>query len=129
MTDVLTQLPSKPQMLEWLDDAPIGSLLALIDLDDFRLLNQSLGHDVGDEALRLVAVRLRSAFPEPDHRVARLSQDEFAVLSTSPRTTPRASPPARPRRSPRRSPSATAPCASVRRVASQSAASSPGPTT
>jgi diguanylate cyclase len=79
-TDALTALASKPQMVEWLDEAPAGSLLALIDLDDFRLLNQTLGHDSGDHVLTSIARRLESACPAPGHRVCRISQDEFAVL-------------------------------------------------
>ena len=43
-TDDLTQLGSKAQMVEWLETAASGSKLALLDLDDFRLLNQTLGH-------------------------------------------------------------------------------------
>lgn len=79
-TDALTRLASKPQMLEWLDLAPAGSLLALIDIDDFRLLNQTLGHDAGDHVLRTLARRLEAACTAPAHRVCRISQDEFAVL-------------------------------------------------
>ncbi len=79
-TDDLTQLGSKAQMVEWLETAASGSKLALLDLDDFRLLNQTLGHDAGDVLLTLVARRLERACPEPDYRVGRISQDEFAVL-------------------------------------------------
>lgn len=78
--DSLTQLGSKAQMVEWLEAAEAGSLLALLDLDDFRLLNQTLGHDAGDVLLTLVARRLERACPAPTFRVGRISQDEFAVL-------------------------------------------------
>jgi diguanylate cyclase (GGDEF)-like protein len=58
-----------------------GRNLALlhINLDRFKLLNDSLGHDVADELLRLVARRLSAELAEAD-TVARLSADEFAVL-------------------------------------------------
>jgi diguanylate cyclase (GGDEF)-like protein len=58
-----------------------GRSLALlhINLDRFKLLNDSLGHEVADQLLRLVARRLTSALPEAD-TIARLSGDEFAVL-------------------------------------------------
>ena len=83
-TDELTQLASKAQMTDWLDAAPVGSLLGLIDIDDFRLLNQSLGHDAGDDILVLMGRRLQASCPQPDHFVARISQDEFAVLAVGP---------------------------------------------
>ena len=58
-----------------------GRSLALlhINLDRFKLLNDSLGHEVADQLLRHVARRLSSAMPEAD-TIARLSGDEFAVL-------------------------------------------------
>jgi diguanylate cyclase (GGDEF)-like protein/PAS domain S-box-containing protein len=58
-----------------------GRSLALlhINLDRFKLLNESLGHDIADELLQKMARRLVSALPEAD-TIARLSGDEFAVL-------------------------------------------------
>nr|WP_235986785.1 EAL domain-containing protein [Pseudomonas triticifolii] len=58
-----------------------GRSLALlhINLDRFKLLNESLGHEVADQLLKHVARRLNSAMPEADI-IARLSGDEFAVL-------------------------------------------------
>ncbi|WP_214401119.1 putative bifunctional diguanylate cyclase/phosphodiesterase [Pseudonocardia lacus] len=51
----------------------------LLDLDDFTLINDAMGHAVGDELLLAVAGRLCDML-EPPHTVARLSGDEFAVL-------------------------------------------------
>jgi diguanylate cyclase (GGDEF)-like protein len=50
-----------------------------IDLDDFKLVNDSLGHDIGDRLLVEVAHRLRAALPA-EHVLGRLGGDEFALL-------------------------------------------------
>lgn len=84
--DELTGLANRSLFRERLNQASQRSRqgnrsLALlhIDLDRFKLLNDSLGHEVADQLLQQVARRLRSALPEAD-TIARLSGDEFAVL-------------------------------------------------
>ncbi len=57
-------------------------LLILIDIDHFRQVNDALGHDGGDEVLRVFANTLRGAAPA-DALVARLGGEEFAVISPS----------------------------------------------
>ena len=82
-TDALTGLPNRKAITEYLlrrDDEGGGDGMAVlfIDLDDFKVVNDSLGHDAGDQLLRIVAARLRSAARGCD-LVARLGGDEFAV--------------------------------------------------
>ena len=80
--DSLTDLPN-PQLLErQVPERPEGhnpmALLA-IDLDHFKNINDTLGHDVGDRLLRLLADRLRAALRDSD-TVTRRGGDEFLVL-------------------------------------------------
>ncbi|OLB78099.1 MAG: hypothetical protein AUI14_14080 [Actinobacteria bacterium 13_2_20CM_2_71_6] len=78
--DALTQLPNRTLFAERLAVAT-GSpaALLLIDLDDFKLVNDTLGHPAGDAVLCAVAERLRDCIRLGD-TPARLGGDEFAVL-------------------------------------------------
>ncbi|MEU0493875.1 bifunctional diguanylate cyclase/phosphodiesterase [Mycobacterium sp. NPDC006124] len=62
----------------WERDRSSLAILSL-DLDDFKLVNDNLGHPQGDALLKLVAERLRSVVPA-ENTLARLGGDEFAVL-------------------------------------------------
>jgi len=84
--DPLTQLPNRRLMLDRLEQALAScarhlrhGALMLIDMDNFKTLNDTLGHDVGDQLLVMVAVRLESCVREGD-TVARLGGDEFVVI-------------------------------------------------
>jgi diguanylate cyclase (GGDEF)-like protein len=82
--DSLTQLPNRPHLHELIDielrRPGRGTVAVLfIDVDGFKDLNDSLGHDVGDELLRQVAARLTSATRSQD-TVGRLGGDEFVIL-------------------------------------------------
>jgi diguanylate cyclase (GGDEF)-like protein len=84
--DQLTSLPNRRYFLELLESSVREhgnkfSYLLLIDLDYFKTINDTLGHDVGDELLREVARRMRNISSEYDNTVARLGGDEFCVLS------------------------------------------------
>ena len=94
VADPLTGLPNRLYFLDRLDDAigkrmadGIGFAVLFIDLDRFKLVNDSLGHAAGDELLGGVAERLKSGIRGggSEHGasvVARLGGDEFAVLLT-----------------------------------------------
>jgi diguanylate cyclase (GGDEF)-like protein len=64
--------------LDRLERDGLPGALLFIDLDNFKLLNDAAGHEIGDEALQLVAQLLR-AQTRPTDLVARLGGDEFAV--------------------------------------------------
>ncbi len=86
--DALTGLPNRVLFLDRLDQAirraqrahpSTAAAVLFLDLDRFKLVNDSLGHAVGDQLLIAVARRLESAVRPPD-TVARLGGDEFTVL-------------------------------------------------
>jgi diguanylate cyclase (GGDEF)-like protein len=83
--DALTDLPNRVLFREKLEEAAAtaqpGKWVAVLclDLDNFKGVNDTLGHPVGDLLLKAVAERLRGTLPEWA-TVARLSGDEFAVL-------------------------------------------------
>lgn len=84
--DVLTGLYNRRYFIEFMESLSQRSTdgmkiyMVLIDLDHFKSINDSLGHDVGDEVLIEVANRIKS-FCERSDVVARLGGDEFIVVS------------------------------------------------
>jgi diguanylate cyclase (GGDEF)-like protein len=85
--DSLTDLPNRILLRERLEHelkrVKRGENLAVLclDLDHFKSVNDTLGHPIGDELLKLVADRLRGCTREPD-TIARLGGDEFAIIMT-----------------------------------------------
>ncbi len=84
--DPLTGLPNRLLLVDRLahevaraDRNGTTFALCLLDLDDFKLVNDTLGHQLGDELLRAVADRLVAAMRDSD-MVVRLGGDEFAIL-------------------------------------------------
>ncbi|OOG64756.1 hypothetical protein B0E46_04920 [Rhodanobacter sp. B04] len=85
--DHLTGLPNRHYMHERLQAAlastePDDGALILFDLDHFKIINEALGHDVGDELLKGVAARISATAPA-SACIARLGGDEFALHLTS----------------------------------------------
>lgn len=88
--DTLTGLPNRLMLRETLarataHSAAIGFALLFIDLDDFKRINDTLGHDVGDEALVQLTLRLRAAVADApgasgEDLVTRFGGDEFVAV-------------------------------------------------
>jgi diguanylate cyclase (GGDEF)-like protein/PAS domain S-box-containing protein len=84
--DALTALPNRRRLLDRLrlatssslQDHNLGALL-MMDLDHFKNLNDTLGHDVGDRLLKLVGRRLLDCV-RPDDTVSRVGGDEFVII-------------------------------------------------
>jgi diguanylate cyclase (GGDEF)-like protein len=87
--DELTGLPNRVRFRALLDEAAQAAsgggphcAVMVLDFDGFKAINDTLGHQAGDDLLRVLAARLRAA--AADHAlVARLGGDEFAVISTT----------------------------------------------
>ena len=95
--DALTNLPNRPYLIEKLskivqrhgNQATPQDAVLFLDLDNFKIINDSLGHDAGDELLNQVASRLKECVREHDTasrvcddegETVRLGGDEFVVL-------------------------------------------------
>lgn len=84
MEDDITGLPNRAVLMERLEglrSRAAKATLLMLDLDNFKNVNDSFGHQTGDALLRVVGERLRDSV-RTDDLVARLGGDEFAVLLT-----------------------------------------------
>ncbi len=88
--DMLTDLPNRSLLIERIERQIAmaerdkrGVALLFLDLDRFKAVNDRLGHDVGDDLLRMVAKKLQSLVRVAD-TVARLGGDEFVILLDNP---------------------------------------------
>jgi diguanylate cyclase (GGDEF)-like protein len=86
MHDSLTGLPNRQNLYENLQLITANAnrhkdkfALLFLDLDKFKHINDTLGHDVGDELLKVIAIRLKSILRENDI-VARIGGDEFIII-------------------------------------------------
>lgn len=77
-TDSLTEIWNRRGFSEFVDDSSIPGAFVLLDLDDFKSVNDLLGHVAGDEILRKVAHGIKSHLREDDI-VARIGGDEFCI--------------------------------------------------
>ena len=85
--DTLTSIPNRTLLLDRIRQSLVrrkrypktSFAIIFIDLDRFRLVNESLGHIHGDELLQLISARLKETIPIGD-TVARLGGDEFSIL-------------------------------------------------
>ena len=87
--DVITGLPNRQLLSDRLKNAlvlktrsPLIGALLFIDLDNFKVLNDTLGHDIGDLLLQMVASRISACVREVD-TVSRFGGDEFVVMLDS----------------------------------------------
>ena len=84
--DALTGLPNREALFATVDalrgrGARLG--VALLGLDNFRVVNEALGHVIGDTVLQVVASRLMAWLPGDAH-LARFGSDEFVILFPAP---------------------------------------------
>ncbi|MGL4829940.1 MAG: GGDEF domain-containing protein [Vibrio sp.] len=85
LTDPLTGLENRTAMFTELDRlaASGGFSLFLLDLNGFKQINDTHGHQAGDSILQQVAYRLTHTIPTLDYRVYRMGGDEFAIILNS----------------------------------------------
>jgi diguanylate cyclase (GGDEF)-like protein len=88
--DSLSGLPNRSSFLEHSamalkasDEDGLHNMVAYVDIDHFKDINDTLGHGIGDDLIVQVGKALRQALPPTDH-VARLGGDEFAILRRAP---------------------------------------------
>jgi len=80
--DVLTEIPNRRSFMakaeRQLQQKTPGQYLAMIDIDNFKKVNDRFGHDIGDEVLKRVAVHIKASMA--GYEFARLGGEEFAVF-------------------------------------------------
>jgi diguanylate cyclase len=90
LTDAVTQLPNRRALLKEMQRRLASQqedqalIVAFVDLDDFKPINERFGHEAGDQFLETVAKRLRRMLRDSD-MAARMGSDEFVVLAVEQR--------------------------------------------
>ncbi|MDF1876492.1 EAL domain-containing protein [Sulfurimonas sp. SAG-AH-194-L11] len=77
--DTLTGLPNRLSLIKKLN-VSLGKMIILINIDDFTMINDFYGHEVGDEVLKQLALTLHMLSKENDAQLFKLPSDEFAVI-------------------------------------------------
>ncbi|MCE0556110.1 GGDEF domain-containing protein [Motilimonas sp. E26] len=77
-TDVLTRLPNRLKMEELLLNSDEVKWIAMLDVDDFKSVNDTYGHDIGDHVLKVIAKQLANTIGD-DGVVARWGGEEFLI--------------------------------------------------
>ena len=85
--DPLTNLPNRNLLEERMNHAiavahryNIKSAICFIDIDEFKIINDTYGHDIGDEVINIVAQRIKECIQEDDSLI-RLGGDEFLLIA------------------------------------------------
>ncbi len=83
--DALTGLPNRLGLIDWMEkklhaDNPQEAAILFLDLDRFKQINDALGHEVGDQVLRMIAYRFNEVCPD-DAILARWGGDEFLLVT------------------------------------------------
>ena len=90
LLDPLTEVGNRRALSAWLAAHPVGpAVVVMADVDDFKVINDRWGHELGDLALRRLARALRRRLAElgPDTLLVRYGGDEFVLLTALPETT------------------------------------------
>jgi diguanylate cyclase (GGDEF)-like protein len=82
--DSLTDLPNRRGLMEWMERnlnpaAKHEAAVLFLDLDQFKEINDAMGHDIGDQVLQLVALRFKRCLPK-NSILARWGGDEFVIV-------------------------------------------------
>ncbi|OAS16059.1 EAL domain-containing protein [Paenibacillus oryzisoli] len=81
--DSVTGLPNRQVLTKWMEDAIFHKecfAVLFVNLDQFKLVNETLGHDIGDRILQVIARRLKNSFLTQNLNVFRVGSDEFIGL-------------------------------------------------
>ncbi len=79
-TDPLTNLPNRIKLIEDIKNV-VSPKLAILNIDDFKEINDFYGYQVGDFVLKTLGETIKNLLPEKGFRLYRLSGDEFGILS------------------------------------------------
>ena len=77
--DCLTRLPNRTQIQQYLNAIKNECIIVMCDIDDFKKVNDTYGHSVGDDALRIIGALLKNAISENDF-AGRYGGEEFLII-------------------------------------------------